>query len=77
MSEGIGTFSDPGVFAEAPKPVPPVRQVIDGIKWQDIPPHVREKLVMKTTRKFLTRNSACVCGSGKRYKRCCGKGTGV
>jgi hypothetical protein len=68
------------VGPEAPKPVPPPKKPvprIKGIKWGEIPPHVREKLVMKTTRKFLTRNSACPCSSGKRYKRCCGKGTGV
>ena len=65
---------------EAPVSVPPPKvpvQRINGIKWGEIPPHVREKLVMKTSRKFLTRNSACPCGSFRRYKNCCGKGTGV
>ncbi len=66
------------VGPEAPKPVPPPKrpvQRINGIKWGEIPPHVREKLCNKTTRKFITRNSACPCGKQppRRYKRCCGK----
>jgi uncharacterized protein YecA (UPF0149 family) len=83
MSYELGVSVTPDCLVEtkeAPKPVPPPKKPvprINGIKWGEIPPHVREKLVMKTSRKFLTRNSACPCSSGKRYKRCCGKGTGV
>jgi len=25
----------------------------------------------------IDRNEACPCGSGKKYKKCCGAGTGV
>jgi hypothetical protein len=28
----------------------------------------------KLKKAVLSRNSPCICGSGKRYKRCCGKG---
>jgi len=83
MSYELGMQVTPDCLVEtkeAPKPVPPPKvpvQRINGIKWGEIPPHVREKLVMKTSRKFLTRNSACPCGSFRRYKNCCGKGTGV
>ena len=28
-------------------------------------------LVAASGRKWISRNSACPCGSGKRFKRCC------
>lgn len=59
---------------EMPAPVEPMRRRsrIKGIKWDELPESVKIDLVTKTKRKFLTRNSPCVCGSGRRYKRCCG-----
>ncbi len=35
---------------------------------------VPEYPVTKSSRVVVSRNSACLCGSRKRYKNCCGKG---
>ena len=29
------------------------------------------KMVVGSGKSFVTRNSKCPCGSGKRFKRCC------
>jgi hypothetical protein len=49
------------------------------VKYQDVPshgsgqnwrPHSQRQNTLAST---PSRNSACICGSGKRYKRCCGR----
>ena len=37
-----------------------------------IPRQKSPKLVVDTTGKKIGRNESCPCGSGKKYKRCCG-----
>ena len=37
------------------------------------PPKEKQQTVVRTTKK-VGRNDPCPCGSGKKYKRCCGKG---
>jgi len=39
-----------------------------------LPPEVIGNMQVK---RLVSRNSKCVCGSGKRFKRCCGKGVGL
>ena len=33
----------------------------------------RSKTVIKTAKQKIGRNDPCPCGSGKKYKKCCGK----
>ena len=40
------------------------------INLNNLSPQVR-KMVEKTGRGYITRNSRCPCGSGKRFKKCC------
>ncbi len=48
----------------------PKAMVVEGVPWDDLPAHIRDKL-FRSGKPFLTRNSQCLCGSGRRYKRCC------
>ena len=45
-------------------------QVINAIPIENLSLHVRAQM-LATGRAFVTRNSKCPCGSGKRFKRCC------
>jgi len=38
----------------------------------DLPDHIRKELASRGG--YITRNSKCPCGSGQRFKRCCGLG---
>jgi hypothetical protein len=45
------------------------------IRYQDIPGELEHRNGIRPSpppRDVLSRNSSCPCGSGKRYKRCCG-----
>ncbi|MCI5655557.1 MAG: SEC-C domain-containing protein [Ruminococcus sp.] len=33
----------------------------------------RSKTVVKSAKQRIGRNDPCPCGSGKKYKKCCGK----
>jgi len=46
------------------------RQIVRPIELEEMSPRVRE-LVLSNRLQFVTRNSSCPCGSGKRFKRCC------
>jgi uncharacterized protein YecA (UPF0149 family) len=37
-----------------------------------LPKALRERILK--SRKWISRNSRCICGSRKRFKRCCAKG---
>jgi hypothetical protein len=39
---------------------------------RDLPDHIRKELAGRGG--HITRNSKCPCGSGQRFKRCCGLG---
>ncbi len=49
--------------------------------WEDILPADQRKEIIKAYKKSKTivkeakigRNDSCPCGSGKKYKKCCGK----
>jgi len=41
----------------------------------DLPDNVRKELEKRNG--HITRNSKCPCGSGQRFKRCCGLGRRV
>ena len=45
-------------------------QVIRPVELDELSPRV-QALVKKARVAFITRNSRCPCGSGKRFKRCC------
>ncbi len=56
------------VVQEQPQPAVRVRQVVENRGDDDTPVQpVRVK-------QAVGRNDPCPCGSGKKYKRCCGKG---
>lgn len=40
------------------------------ITMSSLPQRVQDE-IRATGRSFMTRNSTCYCGSGKRFKRCC------
>jgi len=42
------------------------------LKNSDLPDNVRKELEKRNG--YITRNSKCPCGSGQRFKRCCGLG---
>ena len=44
-------------------------RVINAIDPRALPQHTVEQLGMN---QFVSRNSKCPCGSGQRFKRCCG-----
>ena len=45
-------------------------QIIKAIDERTLSPKV-QKLIRKDQRPYITRNSRCPCGSGKRFKNCC------
>jgi hypothetical protein len=45
-------------------------QIIRPIPLERLSPRVAQ-LVLKARKPWITRNSSCPCGSGKRFKRCC------
>ena len=45
-------------------------QVVHPIKMSSLPQRV-QSAIKKTGRAWISRNSTCPCGSGKRFKRCC------
>ena len=47
-------------------------QIVKEIPWETLPTNIQEML-KANGKKFITRNSKCCCGSGRRFKRCCGK----
>lgn len=47
-------------------------QAVRPIPSAEIPGEIYD-IIEHTGKKFLTRNSRCPCGSGKRYKKCHGK----
>lgn len=48
-------------------------QIISPIPEAEIPGEIYD-IMEHTGKKFLTRNSRCLCGSGERFKNCHGKG---
>lgn len=44
--------------------------IVMAVEPKDLSPRVRQ-LVLQSRRPYVTRNSSCPCGSGKRFKRCC------
>ena len=48
------------------------RQRVRILEPADLPPAIRKELARRGG--HITRNSACPCGSGRRFKRCCGLG---
>jgi uncharacterized protein len=62
-------------FAEA---LPELRKIAEPIKQNQILPSRQSpppKPAMPTTADRVGRNDPCPCGSGRKYKHCCGKGT--
>ena len=49
------------------------RQRVKPLENEDLPPAIRKELARRGG--HITRNSKCPCGSGRRFKRCCGLGT--
>lgn len=45
-------------------------QIIRTLMLEDLPKRAR-RLVEAQRLNWITRNSCCPCGSGKRFKRCC------
>ena len=48
------------------------RTLANVLETSDLPDNVRKELTKRGG--FITRNSKCPCGSGQRFKRCCGLG---
>ena len=48
------------------------RQRVKLLENEDLPQAIRKELARRGG--HITRNSKCPCGSGKRFKRCCGLG---
>jgi len=52
------------------RPIVPAGTVVNCIPLENLSPKVRE-MVERTGKGWVTRNSRCPCGSGKRFKKCC------
>lgn len=52
------------------RPVAPRGTVRNCVPLENLEPNVR-RMVEQTGKGWVTRNSRCPCGSGKRFKRCC------
>ena len=40
---------------------------------QSRPQEIKKQVTVKNTEKKVGRNDPCPCGSGKKYKKCCGR----
>lgn len=47
------------------------RQRVKVLENEDLPIKVRAELARRGG--YITRNSTCPCGSGRKFKRCCGR----
>ncbi len=45
-------------------------QLVRPVPFDELPASI-QGIVTRTRLRWITRNSRCPCGSGKRFKRCC------
>ncbi len=63
--------SDPRPRKTAPiRPVGRPKQVINPINTNHLTPE-SARVALSHPRGWVTRNTPCPCGSGRRFKRCC------
>lgn len=57
-----------------PKPQPKMTEArVYDPQAQSRPQEIKKQVTVKNTEKKVGRNDPCPCGSGKKYKNCCGK----
>jgi hypothetical protein len=73
-------------FCESNQPITDVAQATNWLddpppdepSWDEMPPEGNERVVAESAHPYIAppktgRNDPCPCGSGKKYKKCCGK----
>lgn len=48
----------------------PTGTMVRPVRKEMIPEHI-QKIMNAWGKTFMSRNSTCLCGSGKRFKKCC------
>ena len=66
FTEEVARYCMRAEIVEAPKQ----REITSENKYED----EGKKPVKKSDEEKIGRNDPCPCGSGKKYKKCCGKG---
>ena len=62
-----------GVFADAPNSLPAFVKFADAHALSDADLHLEDATGQAVRTQLVGRNDLCPCGSGKKFKKCCGR----